>query len=334
MAAPGRPRRRRRSRRRFATSTRRRATPTTPPHACGTTASSNRATPALCSGWHSASLGASRSILSPTEYSGCDRGAGRVSTHVLEGPRGQPRRDRRARDPHTAGTRRRCTPPPRRRRVPAVCGSRARRSRRGWPRGPSRTWVETRPAPRSHPEYSVGDRIERDAPNDAECQPEHSAGVARFDDAVVPQACGGVVGVALRLVLVANRRLERLLLLGRPGAAIRLDLVASHGRQHTRGLLTAHHRDAGTWPRPQKTRRVRPATHGVVAGSERPADDHGEFGHPGAGHGSHHFCAVLGDATCLVVAPHHEPGDVLQEKQWDLALVAQFDEVRALHRRL
>src|SRR5664280_2865960 len=299
MAAPGRPRRRRRSRRRFATSTRRRATPTTPPHACGTTASSNRATPALCSGWHSASLGASRSILSPTEYSGCDRGAGRVSTHVLEGPRGQPRRDR-----------------------------------RGWPRGSSRTWVETRPAPRSHPEYSVGHRIERDAPNDAECQPEHSAGVARFDDAVVPQACGGVVGVALRLVLVANRRLERLLLLGRPGAAIRLDLVASHGRQHTRGLLTAHHRDAGTWPRPQKTRRVRPATHGVVAGSERSADHHGEFGHPGAGHGSHHFCAVLGDATCLVVAPHHEPGDVLQEKQWDLALVAQFDEVRALHRRL
>ena len=59
-----------------------------------------------------------------------------------------------------------------------------------------------------------------------------------------------------------------------------------------------------------------------------------QLGHPGARDRVHHLRAVLGDATGLVLATHHEPGDVLQEDQRDLALVAQFDEVRALQRRL
>ena len=41
---------------------------------------------------------------------------------------------------------------------------------------------------------------------------------------------------------------------------------------------------------------------------------------------------MLGDAAGLVVAAHHEAGDVLQEDQWDLALAGQLDEVRALQR--
>ena len=41
---------------------------------------------------------------------------------------------------------------------------------------------------------------------------------------------------------------------------------------------------------------------------------------------------MLGDAARLVVAADHEAGDVLQEQQRDLALVAQLDEMRALDR--
>jgi len=42
---------------------------------------------------------------------------------------------------------------------------------------------------------------------------------------------------------------------------------------------------------------------------------------------------VLGDAIVLIPAAHHEAGDVLQEDQRYRALRAEFDEVRALHRR-
>ena len=47
-----------------------------------------------------------------------------------------------------------------------------------------------------------------------QAQRQHAARVGRVDDAVVPQARGGVVGVALRLVLLADRRLEGFFLLG------------------------------------------------------------------------------------------------------------------------
>ena len=48
---------------------------------------------------------------------------------------------------------------------------------------------------------------------------QDGAGVARVDHAVVPEAGGGVVGVPLGLVLLAQRRLEGLLVLGAPGVA-------------------------------------------------------------------------------------------------------------------
>src|SRR4029453_12299378 len=43
-----------------------------------------------------------------------------------------------------------------------------------------------------------------------------------------------------------------------------------------------------------------------------------------------HLRAVLGDAGLFVFLADHEAGDVLQEHQRNIALVAQFDEVRAL----
>ena len=52
-----------------------------------------------------------------------------------------------------------------------------------------------------------------------------------------------------------------------------------------------------------------------------------------AGHGGDHLGPVLGDAGILVFASDHEAGDVLQEHQRNVALVAEFDEVRTLQRR-
>src|SRR5690606_31643922 len=163
---------------------------------------------------------------------------------------------------------------------------------------------------------------------------QHAAGVGRVDDAVVPQPRGGVPGAALVFVLLADRSLEGLFLFGRPVAAAGLDAVAAHGGQHAGGLFAAHHADARVGPHPQEAGTVGAAAHGVVAGAEAAADDHGELGHRRTGHGRDHLRPVLGDAGVLVLAADHEAGDVLQEHQWDAALVAQLDEVRALERAL
>ena len=186
--------------------------------------------------------------------------------------------------------------------------------------------------------FTCGRRHSRPPPTGRSRTPkgeaEHGAGLRGVDHAVVPQAGGGVVGVALRLVLVADRGLERLFVLGGPLLAAGLEAVAADRRQHRRGLLAAHHRDARVRPREQEAGRVRAAAHRVVAGAERAADDDGQLRHPRAGDGGDHLGAVLGDAAGLVVAPDHEAGDVLQEQQRDLPAVAQLDEVRALERGL
>jgi hypothetical protein len=56
------------------------------------------------------------------------------------------------------------------------------------------------------------------------------------------------------------------------------------------------------------------------------------FGTWGGGHRRDHLGPVLGNAAGLVFLPDHEAGDVLQEDERDLALRAQFDEMRGLHR--
>src|SRR3546814_4321580 len=53
----------------------------------------------------------------------------------------------------------------------------------------------------------------------------------------------------------------------------------------------------------------------------------------GRGYGGDHLGAVAGNAFVFVLAAHPEAGDVLQEYQWNLALAAQLDEVRAFLRR-
>src|SRR4029078_9912555 len=97
--------------------------------------------------------------------------------------------------------------------------------------------------------------------------------LARQDDAVVPQPRGGVVRIALFLVLRADRRLEGVFVRRAPFPAVGLDVVALDGRQHRGGLLAAHHRDAGVRPGEQETRAVGAAAHAAAAGAERAHDD-------------------------------------------------------------
>jgi hypothetical protein len=69
-----------------------------------------------------------------------------------------------------------------------------------------------------------------------EGEAEHAAGVGRVEDPVVPEAGGRVIRAALRLVVVADRRAERLLIGGRPGLAAALELIALDRREHGRRL--------------------------------------------------------------------------------------------------
>src|SRR5690606_21587894 len=79
----------------------------------------------------------------------------------------------------------------------------------------------------SHPEDAVAHGLQRCAAGGRQAQAEHGAGVRGVDHAVVPQPGGGVVGFALLLVLLADGRLEALLLLGAPLFAARGHLVAA-----------------------------------------------------------------------------------------------------------
>jgi hypothetical protein len=135
----------------------------------------------------------------------------------------------------------------------------------------------------------------------------------RVEDAVVPDARGGVVGMALSFVLLTDRRLEFLLVFFAPLLARDFHAVALDGGQHRGRLFPAHHTDTRVRPHPEHARAVGAAAHAVVAGAEAAADDHGELRHLGGRHCGDHLRAVLGDAAVLVLAADHEAGDVLQE---------------------
>src|SRR5690606_12636273 len=102
------------------------------------------------------------------------------------------------------------------------------------------------------------------------------------------------------------------------------------GRHNTGGLFAAHHGDAGVGPHPQKVRAVGASAHAVVACAEAAADQYGDLGHVGAGHGHNQLGAVFGDAFGFVRLPDHEAGVVLEEQHRDVALAAQFEEGPAL----
>src|SRR5690606_34289298 len=100
---------------------------------------------------------------------------------------------------------------------------------------------------------------------------EQSPGVGGIDDTIVPKAGARVIGMALALVLLADRLLEGFLFLLRGKSAL-------HGGEHACSLLAAHDRNARVRPHPQEARRIGAAAHAVVAGAEGAAEDHGELG--------------------------------------------------------
>src|SRR5581483_4431320 len=161
---------------------------------------------------------------------------------------------------------------------------------------------------------------------------EHAPGLGGIDHAVVPEPGARVIGMALLLVLRADRRLEAGFVLGAPALALGLEVVAPDLRQHRGRLLAAHHRDARIGPHEDEARAVGAAAHAVIAGAEAAADDDGELRYLGAGDRGHHLGAVARDAARLVLLADHEARDVLQEYQRDSPLAAKLDEMRGLER--
>ncbi len=135
---------------------------------------------------------------------------------------------------------------------------------------------------------------------------------------------GCVIGIAFVLILLADRRLEGLRLLGRPFVGVAVDRG-----QHRRRLFAAHHADPAVGPAEQEARGVGAAAHAVIARAEAAADQHGDLRHGGRGNGRHQLRTMLGDPLGLIFAADHEAADILEEEQGDAPLLRQLDEMRA-----
>ena len=103
--------------------------------------------------------------------------------------------------------------------------------------------------------------------------------------------------------------------------------------ERARGGFAAHHGVARRRPGENESRVVGLAAHGVVAGAEAAAADHGDFRHDAIGHGVDHFRARANDAAPLGFLADHEAVHVVQENQRDQILVAVQDEARGFLRR-
>src|SRR5438045_4807032 len=113
---------------------------------------------------------------------------------------------------------------------------------------------------RSHPEDAkagaVTPPVDRRVERGGDAERQHKARFGRVYDAVIPKARAGVIGMPLRFVLRADRRLEFLLLRGAPFRPARAHAVAPHRRQARGRLLAAHPRNASAGPPPPEHRAV------------------------------------------------------------------------------
>src|SRR4051794_41985945 len=82
----------------------------------------------------------------------------------------------------------------------------------------------------SHPEDAVAELAQRRVGARGEGEPEHGAGLRGIDDAVVPEAGGGVVRVTLVIVMLTGRRLARPFIPGPPLPAAGPQPLAAHRR--------------------------------------------------------------------------------------------------------
>src|SRR5262249_43382487 len=134
-------------------------------------------------------------------------------------------------------------------------------------RSTSITWVAMRDT--LHPEDAEAHVGYRSVERRRQRQGEDVPRLRGIDDAIVPQARGGVVGIALGFVFLERGALELALLLRAPALALGFELRALDRGQHARGLLAAHHADARVGPHEEEARLVGAAAHAVVPGAER-----------------------------------------------------------------
>src|SRR3546814_15299819 len=87
-----------------------------------------------------------------------------------------------------------------------------------------------------------------------------SARLRGIDDAIVPEARGGVIGMAFIFIFLPDWRLEGFGLLRRPFVGVAVD-----GRQHRRRLLAAHHADPRIGPGEEEPGRIGAPAHAVIA---------------------------------------------------------------------
>src|ERR1041384_7483226 len=120
----------------------------------------------------------------------------------------------------------------------------------------------------SHSKNAEPGFLDRCVEGRRERERQRAASLPGRDHSVVPKPRGGVVGMALLLILVEDGSLEVLFLLLAPGAALGLDSVAFHRGENRSRLLPAHHRDAGVRPHPEKTRAESAPAHAVVTPTE------------------------------------------------------------------
>src|SRR3974390_167601 len=134
--------------------------------------------------------------------------------------------------------------------------------------------------------------------------------------------------MALALELLADGSLELLLLRRAEALPVALQRLSLDGREDAGRLLAPHDGGAGIRPLKQESRAVGAAAHGIVAGSEAAADDHGVLGHRRPGQCGHELGAVLCNAAGFRGLSDHEAGDVLQKHERYALTAAEFDEVR------
>src|SRR5690606_31051895 len=167
---------------------------------------------------------------------------------------------------------------------------------------------------------------------DIQQQAEQLAGVARIDQAVVPQAGGAVQRSGLAVELLRGGHLQHVEHLRIGFLAFLAVLVLGDDAQHLAGLGAAHHRGPAVGPGADEARVQTTAAHGVVAGAVGAADDDGQLGYRAVGHGLDQLGAVLDHAVLFRLGADHEAGGVVEEQDRRVALLAQLDELRCLGR--
>src|SRR5690625_715676 len=113
------------------------------------------------------------------------------------------------------------------------------------------------------------------------------------------------------VVLLADRRLERLLVVRCPCFPTTFQAIPSDRCQDTGCLLASHDRNPGIGPHKQQSGSKGPATHAVVARTKGATNNNGEFRNGSIGDGSDHFGAMAGNAFIFIAPPDHESSNVL-----------------------